>query len=147
MPLNILLYLLHRTDHSTKLRVCVNQQAVHIGPVTAAGCSGAAEAAAAPPSESQSCTRPIAAHRHQSHLPTSSVWRDLVTSPSHLHCSLQDQCLLALHPHTPPPQPLLRGQKCITKLWRPRIEKQWLYSEKHFRVCFLFLKSRVFAFT
>lgn len=68
-PLNILLYvLLHRTDHSSKLCVCVNQQAVHIGPVTAAGCSGAAEAAAAPPSEPQSGTRPIAAHRHQFHL-------------------------------------------------------------------------------
>lgn len=64
---NLCLYL-HRTDHSSKLCVCTNQQALHIGPVPAAGCAGTAETAAAPPSEPLSYTQPIAAHRSRFHL-------------------------------------------------------------------------------
>lgn len=64
---------LRRTDHSSQLRVRVNQQALHIGPVAAAGCAGAAEASAAPPPEPQSCTRSIAAHLHHLHLHLASL--------------------------------------------------------------------------
>lgn len=71
-PLNTVFFLFifffFRTDHSSKLRVCTNQQALYIGPVPAAGCAGAAETAAAAPSEPQSCSQPIAAHRNRFHL-------------------------------------------------------------------------------
>uniref|UniRef100_A0A3Q3LEF3 Protein strawberry notch homolog 1 n=1 Tax=Mastacembelus armatus TaxID=205130 RepID=A0A3Q3LEF3_9TELE len=48
-----------RSDHSSKLCISVNEQALNIGPVPAARCAGAAEAAAAPPSKSQSRTQHI----------------------------------------------------------------------------------------
>lgn len=57
-----------RTDHSSELRGCTNQQAVHVRPVPAAGRAGAAEAAAAPPSEPLPHTQPIAAPRSRLHL-------------------------------------------------------------------------------
>lgn len=74
-----------RTDHSSELRGCTNQQAVHIRPVPAAGCAGAAEAAAAPPSEPLSHTQPIAAHRSHFHLhhlvsPKGSVRQSLTSA-------------------------------------------------------------------
>uniref|UniRef100_A0A673CIY5 Protein strawberry notch homolog 1 n=1 Tax=Sphaeramia orbicularis TaxID=375764 RepID=A0A673CIY5_9TELE len=56
---SLLLVLFYRTDHSSKLRVAANQQALYIGPVPAACCAGAAETAAAPPTKSQSCTQHI----------------------------------------------------------------------------------------
>uniref|UniRef100_H2VDN9 Protein strawberry notch homolog 1 n=1 Tax=Takifugu rubripes TaxID=31033 RepID=H2VDN9_TAKRU len=105
-----------RTDHSSELRVCVNQQALHIGPVAAAGCAGAAEASAAPPSEPQSCPRSIAAHRRHLHLHHRA---SLKGSENHsLTSALQSSGPMppCSAPSQTPPKVSLRGQKCNTKL-------------------------------
>lgn len=110
-----LCFYLRRTDHSSKLRGCTNQQAVHIRPVPAAGCAGAAEAAAAPPSEPLSHTQPIAAHRSQFHL------HHLVSLKGSVRQSLTSalQSSGPMPPCSAPPHLHSvsdRGRKCNTKL-------------------------------
>lgn len=129
---------LRRTDHSSELRGCTNQQAVHIRPVPAAGCAGAAEAAAAPPSELLSHTQPIAAHRSRFHL------HHLVSLKGSVRQSLTS-ALQSSGPMPPcsapptPPQCLWQGSEvqhqAVITSDREAVSGQW----KHFRVCFLFL--------
>lgn len=132
---------LRRTDHSSKLRVCANQQALHIGPVAAAGCAGAAEASAAPPSEPQPCPRSIAAHLH--HLAS------LKGSENHsLTSALQSSGPMppCSAPPPNPPQSVSKGSEVQHQAVTTSDGEAAAAQRKHFRVYFLFLKSLSFCF-
>lgn len=129
---------LRRTDHSSKLRVCANQQALHIGPVAAAGCAGAAEASAAPPSEPQPCPRSIAAHQH--HLAS------LKGSENHsLTSALQSSGPMppCSAPPPNPPQSVSKGSEVQHQAVTTSDGEAAAAQRKHFRVYFLFLKSEL----
>lgn len=129
---------LRRTDHSSKLRVCVNQQAVHIGPVAAAGCAGAAEASAAAPSEPQPCPRSIAAHLH--HL--EGIWEPL---PHVCTAVFRTNAPVFCTPPTPP-QSVSKGSEVQHQAVTTSDGEAAAVQRKQFRVYFLFLKSLSFCF-
>lgn len=125
-PFSLSLSFSNRAAHPSKLRVPTNQQAVDVGPVPAARRAGAAEAAAAPPSEPQPRARHGIARHHGSVHPVSLV---LLKAPGPPVCLCTAVPWTAAPPHPPPPPHTHTPDPFSSSMWSLQpSESQWRHA-------------------